>query len=206
MVSEGVDIPRLRVGAYLTITKAELFFRQAIGRFVRVLAHLQYQDAYIFIPKDKEIVKLAKEIQEEREHALDKVKNSSNGFGSNADLFGGTYTPALKGRFQPVGSTLLGGDILEVDVGISSGMREEVVKTITDKSPVYLQKEALRKQLGALAKRYALKIRNGNSNIKPDWKAAHKLWKENGGKEMGRETIPELNKRLAFYKNLLRTH
>jgi superfamily II DNA or RNA helicase len=34
MVSEGVDIPRLRVGVYATTT-TELFFRQAVGRFVR---------------------------------------------------------------------------------------------------------------------------------------------------------------------------
>jgi superfamily II DNA or RNA helicase len=35
MVSEGVDIPRLRVGVYATATTTELFFRQAVGRFVR---------------------------------------------------------------------------------------------------------------------------------------------------------------------------
>ena len=31
MVSEGVDIPRLRVGVYATTTTTELFFRQAVG-------------------------------------------------------------------------------------------------------------------------------------------------------------------------------
>src|SRR5581483_10784286 len=35
MVSEGVDIPRLRVGVYATTTATELFFRQAVGRLVR---------------------------------------------------------------------------------------------------------------------------------------------------------------------------
>ena len=35
MVSEGVDIPRLRVGVFATTTSTELFFRQAVGRFVR---------------------------------------------------------------------------------------------------------------------------------------------------------------------------
>ena len=35
MVSEGVDIPRLRVGVYATNTVTELFFRQAVGRLVR---------------------------------------------------------------------------------------------------------------------------------------------------------------------------
>ena len=35
MVSEGVDIPRLRVGVYATNTSTDLFFRQAVGRLVR---------------------------------------------------------------------------------------------------------------------------------------------------------------------------
>jgi len=34
MVSEGVDIPRLRVGVYATTVTTDLFFRQAVGRFV----------------------------------------------------------------------------------------------------------------------------------------------------------------------------
>ena len=35
MVSEGVDIPRLRVGVYATSARTELFFRQVVGRFIR---------------------------------------------------------------------------------------------------------------------------------------------------------------------------
>ena len=38
MVSEGVDIPRLRVGVYATAAKTPLIFRQIVGRFVRTLA------------------------------------------------------------------------------------------------------------------------------------------------------------------------
>ncbi len=36
MVSEGVDIPRLRVGVYATTAKTPMIFRQIVGRFVRV--------------------------------------------------------------------------------------------------------------------------------------------------------------------------
>lgn len=36
MVSEGVDIPRLRTLAYLTVTQTQMAFHQAIGRIVRV--------------------------------------------------------------------------------------------------------------------------------------------------------------------------
>ena len=37
MISEGVDIPRLRVGVFLTNVRTELFFRQAAGRLVRLV-------------------------------------------------------------------------------------------------------------------------------------------------------------------------
>lgn len=35
MVSEGVDVPRLVIAAYLTVKRTDLFFRQAVGRVVR---------------------------------------------------------------------------------------------------------------------------------------------------------------------------
>ena len=50
MVSEGVDIPRLRVGVYATNTVTDLFFRQAVGRLVRWVGGLGRQIAYMFIP------------------------------------------------------------------------------------------------------------------------------------------------------------
>ena len=37
MVSEGVDIPRLRVGVYATAAKTPMIFRQIVGRFVRTI-------------------------------------------------------------------------------------------------------------------------------------------------------------------------
>ncbi len=204
MVSEGVDIPRLRVGVYLTNVKAELFFRQAIGRFVRVLSHLQWQDAFIFIPKDKEIVKLAEQIQEEREHALDDAKKNGGGE-SYTDLFGNEYTPALKGKFVPLESVATDINVIEVNVGISSGMKESVDTRIPPaEAPVFLKKKHLREQANALAKRIALR-QNRNKNEKPDFRFAHKIWIENGGKSMSVETIAELERRIDFYKKMLRS-
>ncbi|HET7129409.1 MAG TPA: DEAD/DEAH box helicase, partial [Gaiellaceae bacterium] len=52
MVSEGVDIPRLRVGVYATTTATELFFRQAVGRLVRWTRGTPRQRAWLFIPDD----------------------------------------------------------------------------------------------------------------------------------------------------------
>lgn len=70
MVSEGVDIPRLRVGVYATTTTTELFFRQAVGRFVRWLPGIGRQAAYVFIPDDPRLRAGAARIAEARRHSL----------------------------------------------------------------------------------------------------------------------------------------
>ncbi|RZS58891.1 superfamily II DNA or RNA helicase [Microcella putealis] len=70
MVSEGVDVPRLCVGVYATSASTPLFFAQAIGRFVR--ARRRGETASIFIPSVKPILRLANELERERDHALDR--------------------------------------------------------------------------------------------------------------------------------------
>jgi superfamily II DNA or RNA helicase len=70
MVSEGVDIPRLRVGVFATTTATELFFRQAVGRFVRWQAGRPSQKAYVYIPDDPRLRTHAFEIAEARRHIL----------------------------------------------------------------------------------------------------------------------------------------
>lgn len=70
MVSEGVDIPRLRVGVYATHWITELFFRQVVGRFVRVQPGIDEQSAFLYIPKEETLVSFAQRIKEERDHEL----------------------------------------------------------------------------------------------------------------------------------------
>jgi superfamily II DNA or RNA helicase len=71
MVSEGVDIPRLRVGVYATAARTELFFRQVVGRFIRATPGLRRQMSYLLMPADSRLKALAHEIELERRHALD---------------------------------------------------------------------------------------------------------------------------------------
>jgi superfamily II DNA or RNA helicase len=71
MVSEGVDIPRLRVGVYATAARTELFFRQVVGRFIRTTPSPRRQMSYLLIPADHRLKQLAFEIEEERRHAID---------------------------------------------------------------------------------------------------------------------------------------
>lgn len=210
MVSEGVDIPRLRVGGLLTNVKTKMYFRQFVGRFVRVLENLTAQDAYVFIPQDRDIVKLAENIQDEVNHALLDAKRraAGNGNGSiEADLFGheSNYTEALKGKYVPLGAEATDFREISVNISISQGMKSEVVRSITNESPVYLQKEELRKRLNQLAKRIALKFNQGRTTTHPDFRIAHRMWIDNGGKNMELETVVELNLRINFYQSLLRS-
>lgn len=73
MVSEGVDIPALRVGVWATVVRSELLFLQGLGRLVRRRGDLGEevdQTAYMFVPKDEEMVRLADEVYEEAKTAL----------------------------------------------------------------------------------------------------------------------------------------
>lgn len=74
MISEGVDIPRLRIGVYATTTTTELFFRQAVGRLVRWTRGVPRQKAYLFIPDDPRLRTWATQIADARRHSLAKVR------------------------------------------------------------------------------------------------------------------------------------
>lgn len=68
MVSEGVDVPRLAVGVYATVTATPLFFAQAIGRFVR--ARSRGETASVFVPSVANLLQYASEMEVQRDHAL----------------------------------------------------------------------------------------------------------------------------------------
>lgn len=85
MVSEGVDVPRLAVGVYATTTATNLFFAQAIGRFVR--ARARGETASIFLPSVPLLLGHASEMEVERDHALGRtISNEDDIFAAEADL------------------------------------------------------------------------------------------------------------------------
>jgi superfamily II DNA or RNA helicase len=83
MVSEGVDIPRLRVGVYATAAKTSLIFRQIVGRFVRTIPGRGLEQSWLYIPADPLLRDHAASIEhelrvtrrsgEEREESLDPL-------------------------------------------------------------------------------------------------------------------------------------
>jgi superfamily II DNA or RNA helicase len=84
MVSEGVDIPRLRVGVFATTTTTELFFRQAVGRIVRFTPGQGRQPSYMFMPDDPRLRAHAMGIAEERRHFLKKAGEEDDPLGDVA--------------------------------------------------------------------------------------------------------------------------
>jgi superfamily II DNA or RNA helicase len=73
MVSEGVDVPRLAVGVYATSASTPLYFAQAVGRFVR--ARRRGETASIFLPSVPNLMALAGQLELERDHALDRIRD-----------------------------------------------------------------------------------------------------------------------------------
>lgn len=79
MVSEGVDIKRLRVGVYATNILTETFFRQVIGRVIRWDSRwndLVDQTAWFYVPEDPQLLRLARTIKEEVDHFIEEREES----------------------------------------------------------------------------------------------------------------------------------
>ncbi len=71
MVSEGVDVPRLRVGVYATAAKTPLIFRQVVGRFVRTIPGRPAGElSWLHLPGEGTLRVLAGEVETELLHVL----------------------------------------------------------------------------------------------------------------------------------------
>jgi superfamily II DNA or RNA helicase len=80
MVSEGVDIPRLRVGVYATAAKTPLIFRQIVGRFVRTIPGTAPEASWMYLPADQTLRTHASEVETELRHALHRNEPEEEGF------------------------------------------------------------------------------------------------------------------------------
>ena len=65
MISEGVDIKRLRVLIYLPNALTELAFRQAIGRVVRTMGPDDDTRAYVIMPSTELLESYARRVEQE---------------------------------------------------------------------------------------------------------------------------------------------
>jgi superfamily II DNA or RNA helicase len=108
MISEGVDIPRLRVGVLATTTATALFFRQAVGRIARWTPGLRSQKAYFFLPDDPRVRGHALTLAQERRHSIEARRRAMEevAFDSQSPTRGEEQLSL----FQALSSTVLGGD------------------------------------------------------------------------------------------------
>jgi superfamily II DNA or RNA helicase len=169
MVSEGVDIPRLRVGVYATPARTELFFRQVVGRFVRRTSAPRRQMSFLFLPADPALKALAARVEEERRHALELLPDleerdapaerapSENGFvalSSNArldDVISSTTAPGdalhlFADEASPAFST---------PVAVHAAGAEAAAEPEPEPEPAYRRRERLRDERAALVSQLA---------------------------------------------------
>ncbi len=80
MISEGTNIPRLQVCCHLTRIKTELYFRQILGRILRVTS-ASNQEACLFMPAEKTLIEYACRVAEDipEENAVVRFENSDIG-------------------------------------------------------------------------------------------------------------------------------
>lgn len=77
MISEGVDIKRLRVLVYLPYAKTELAFRQAVGRIVRKYDDQDHTRGYVVMPSLNILEDYARRIEEEMPNSVGMTKPPS---------------------------------------------------------------------------------------------------------------------------------
>ncbi len=99
MISEGVDIPRLRVGVFASNVVSELYFRQFCGRFVRTGADPRSErEAYVYLPDDLRLRIMASRIAEDVRRSLrvkverDEVADAVAAAQADDDAGGGDYS------------------------------------------------------------------------------------------------------------------
>jgi superfamily II DNA or RNA helicase len=183
-VSEGVDIPRLRVGVYATNVLTEMYFRQVVGRFVRMQEGLpKPQRAWLYLPKDATLVHYARRIKAERDHVLEDIMPSEQ-----RTLFGMAAT-SLKEYFPLHGvarmDTLIGGD--EGDPGgEGKGVAEPAVALHEKKNDLREQHRSL---VGTVARKAGIDHRRLNAE----------LIKRTGGR-VDQATVAQLTRRIALLK------
>jgi superfamily II DNA or RNA helicase len=165
MVSEGVDIPRLRVGVYGSNVNTEMYFRQFCGRFVRAGDPRVQQQAFVYLPDDPKLRNLAARITADVRSYL-KKKREDDGLAAATAVQ--TEATAVDGQYAGIAATAIEGRTLDYGPLFNPGYADspapapasaapaargnafllhEPPKTLVD------EKEALRRTLAVLVAR-----------------------------------------------------
>jgi len=137
MISEGVDIPRLRVAVFATTTTTAMFFRQAVGRIARWTAGIPDQKAYMYLPDDLRLRGHAVNIAEQRRHSIElrKERSGEDGFDEIVQDRSGDEQMSL---FEALSSTAIDADSTAPGDGIDPTERMVVLPGDLEGFPVDL--------------------------------------------------------------------
>jgi superfamily II DNA or RNA helicase len=102
MVSEGIDIPRLRVEIYATHFMTEMYFRQIMGRIVRVIGSYDDETSYMYIYDDAQLVEFAQKVREEINHVIKQQEEEEDRLASEIEGDGPQQIPLIP--FLPISS------------------------------------------------------------------------------------------------------
>lgn len=119
MASEGVDIPRLRVLAYLTNTLTDLRFRQICGRIVRTDPTSPAAPSVMYIPGDPRLIQLAQSLHNDPIF-LPAIGETSTNEQSSEDGF------HRESRFSIISSQHSG--YMDLDVALETDDLEELAR------------------------------------------------------------------------------
>lgn len=161
-VSEGVDIPRLRVGIYATPWVAELFFRQVVGRLVRVRDGEEDQTSYLFIPDDDRLRAMAERIKEDRDAVLKEQQDDLLGSGGGGDGMS-LFTPLTA---VPENKGTIGNDgVTSTPVELAEAERVKRMSPVTARLPSVVVAELLRNAGHGTAARTSRSGDDGESSL-----------------------------------------
>ncbi len=114
MVSEGVDIPRLTVGVYMSHKQTEMWFRQVVGRFIRITGRDDDLTATILIPKIPNLVELAQRIEDEATVALREAEAAARReYERDAGTVQLSFIEPLKSSDAILSDVIVSGEMLD---------------------------------------------------------------------------------------------
>lgn len=169
MVSEGVDIPRLRIGVFATTIRTRMYFRQFLGRIVRRTPKPEgVQLAYCYLPSDNRLSLLAEEIETEQRHIIapiaeemefegndsrikDKEKPENKFFEASSSINSGVQSIIVGGTPLPLFD---GIQTLSQNPNIDEILESQVTSKIETELTKSEQKEHLSRHVKELVSRF----------------------------------------------------
>jgi superfamily II DNA or RNA helicase len=106
MVSEGTDIPRLRVCAHLSLVRTELFFRQVLGRVLRLMPGLANNKAWLISFAEKSLLEFAQRLQQDIPEKIIRFEKEDSPESPKLQLSAGTGSNSSQNTtFQALGES-----------------------------------------------------------------------------------------------------